>query len=180
MSRGEIAIVAVRAVAIWFFATAVAETAGLLLWASSGGRGMVLRTMQIVVVLTVAVGTVAWCVAPRLGARMYPDRASDGVAGTPDLYRAASALTGVLLLGQSVPSIAGSLASWVLGGRGSVLGAISPTSDERLVAIAGFVTVAVRLLVGMALVAIPNKIEQAIRRIRGESDPDEDANSSQV
>lgn len=179
MSRGEVVTIAVRAVAIWFFATAVAETAGLLLWVSSGGHGLVLRSAQFLVVLMVAVGIVAWWVAPRVGARMYPGRGPAGAAETWDVYRAASACTGVLLLGQSVPGIAGTLASWVLGGRDGVLGPIPLTSDQRSVMLSGLVVLAVRVLVGVALLAFPNEVESAIRKIRREPDPDEDTNANQ-
>jgi hypothetical protein len=177
MNRLQVALIAIRAIAIWFVATAIADAAGfLVLRPSFGGQRVVIGTTALTVLLQLAAAAVVWMLGPRLADRLFVEQPSGDALRASDLYRVASAFTGLLLLGQSLPAIAVLASAWgfSLSAHRSVFGSFGLDGAERAAVVnvqmkAGLVALAVRLLIGAVLVARPEAIERMILSLRREA-----------
>ena len=181
MSRTQVAVVAFRVVAMWLIATAVGEAAAMVpVWAQFGGQRLLLITAAMAVLAPLAAGALVWKGAPTIASWIFRDRQTGPAPSTPDLYRVASAFTGLLLLGQSLPAIALLPGAWLFSmtAHTSVLGSGGLSAGERDAVIdvmlkGGIVAGIVKVLIGAVLVATPDTVERAIRHLRRESSADE-------
>jgi hypothetical protein len=173
MSRVSVTIVAVRAVSLWLIVSGIASGASLFFVRVPAGLAAIKTPPALLFgVLPVVAGLLLWNLAAAIGTRIFPGPAGQSSPHEVDLYRAASAFTGLGLVSWGTLQATSLLAAWIWQIRpGGGLFGETTTPIGAFEFHLGAVHTAVQLGLGSLLLFKPSVAEGLLRISNPPSDP---------